>query len=121
MFSVLLLFIFTFSLAAIVSFIVVKIFNPYISAIFERIIQDKISGAWHKYIQFAAYITGISGGVNIYRIDDYITENSKIQFNLARWLLEVYRTGISALQKFGMDVSYCVFTSVDCICHSSGI
>ncbi len=99
MFSVL-LFVITFFIPVIVSYTVVKVFDAPVSAIFQRIIQDKISRAWDKYIKFAAYITGISGGVNIYKLEDYIA--GKIKLNLYRCILEIYRLIIETLQSLAL-------------------
>jgi len=67
----------TFALAIIVSFGVVKIFDKPIAAIFSRIIQDSISSAWHRYVTFAAYVVGISGGVRIHQLERYISAPHK--------------------------------------------
>ncbi len=92
----------TFVLAAVVSFWVVQVFNKPISTIFRRIIQDEISSAWHKYVKFAAYVVGISGGVRIHELERYIsapTEDSQVlELNSDRWILEAYRTIIETLQ-----------------------
>ena len=92
----------TFVLSVIVSFGVVKLFDKPIDAIFKRIIQDEISRAWHKYITFAAYVVGISGGVRIYQLERYIgapdVDTEVLVLNAERWTLEVYRTIIETLQ-----------------------
>jgi len=92
----------TFTLSIIVSFGVVKTFDKPVSAIFHRIIKDEISKVWEKYIKFAAYVVGISGGVRIYQLERYISapyKHSKILvLNAERWTLEVYRTIIETLQ-----------------------
>jgi hypothetical protein len=92
----------TFSLSIAVSFGVVKTFDKPISAIFNRIIKDEISTVWEKYIKFAAYVVGISGGVRIYDLERYISAPEKdtevLVLNAERWTLEVYRTIIETLQ-----------------------
>ena len=93
----------TFAIALTVSSIVVLVFAKPINNILGRIIADKISTAWSKYLKFAIYITGISSGVRIRALEKYITEpgyeGSKIvQLNPERWVLEVYRTVIETLQ-----------------------
>ncbi|UXI03898.1 hypothetical protein [Photobacterium sp. TY1-4] len=92
----------TFALAIAVSFCVVKIFDSPIASIFSRIIQDPISSAWHKYVTFAAYVVGISGGVRIYQLERYISAPHKdtqiLELTVERWTLEVYRTIIETLQ-----------------------
>ena len=93
----------TFVIAFVVSSIVVLVFGRPVNNILSRIIADKISSAWSRYLKFAIYITGISSGVRIWDLEKYITkpgyEGAEIvQLNPERWLLEVYRTVIGTLQ-----------------------
>ncbi|MCG8053808.1 MAG: hypothetical protein JAZ15_21680 [Candidatus Thiodiazotropha endolucinida] len=92
----------TFTLSIAVSFGVVKTFDKAIASIFTRIIQDQISSVWQKYIKFAAYVVGISGGVRIYQLERYISAPHKdtevLVLTSERWTLEVYRTIIETLQ-----------------------
>ena len=93
----------TFVIAFVVSTIVVLVFGRPVNNILTRIIADKISSAWSRYLKFAIYITGISSGVRIWDLEKYITkpryEGAEIvQLNPERWLLEVYRTVIGTLQ-----------------------
>lgn len=90
------------SLSIAVSFCVVKTFDKAMASIFSSIIQDQISSVWQKYIRFAAYVIGISGGVRIYQLERYISAPRKnthiLVLNSKRWTLEVYRTIIETLQ-----------------------
>jgi hypothetical protein len=92
----------TFSLSIAVSFGIVKAFDKSMAAIFNRIIQDQISTVWQKYIKFAGYVVGVSGGVRIHQIERYISAPRKdtevLVLNSERWVLEVYRTIIATLQ-----------------------
>ncbi len=92
----------TFVLAAVVSFCVVKVFDKQMSSIFRRIIQDEISSAWYRYVRFATYVVGISGGVRIHQLERYISAPTKdaqvLELNHERWMLEIYRTIIETLQ-----------------------
>ncbi|NPA94881.1 MAG: hypothetical protein GXO58_05580 [Thermodesulfobacteria bacterium] len=92
----------TFALAAFVSFIVVRTFKRPVALIFQRIVNDPISSVWERYITFAAYVVGISGGVRIHQLERYISAPYKGQkvlvLNPERWTLEVYRTIIETLQ-----------------------
>jgi len=92
----------TFAVSVAVSFGVVRLFDIPIKAIFERIIRDEISAAWVRYIKFAAFVVGVSGGVRIHNLERYISAASKNQeilvLNADRWTLEVYRTIIETLQ-----------------------
>ncbi len=92
----------TFVLSVGVSFIVVSIFKAPMGEIFNRIIQDTISSAWQKYVIFATYVVGISGGVRIYDLERYITarmnELEILELTFERWIIEIYRTIIETLQ-----------------------
>ena len=96
----------TFSLALLVSFIVMRLFSSSINAILARIIHDPIHEAWAKYTKFAGMVVGTSSGIRIYDMEKYITpltyaENDKrivIELTQERWVLEIYRTIIETLQ-----------------------
>lgn len=93
----------TFVISLLVSFIVVRLFNAPVDKILKRIIADEISDAWVKYIKFGLYVVGISSGVRIYDLERYITkpqikDAEIIPLTFERWVLEVYRTIIEALQ-----------------------
>ena len=92
----------TFLIASAVTFIVASIFKRPISAILERILGDKISSAWQRYVTFAIYVVGISGGVRIWDLEKYISPHGvdvpQLLLSRDRWVLEVYRTVIDTLQ-----------------------
>lgn len=84
-----------------VSAIVVRVFSKSVDQILTRIIADEVSRAWTKYITFAEYVVGISSGVNIFQLQQYITpqeHGSSYSLTLDRWILEIYRTIIGALE-----------------------
>ncbi|MGD8396063.1 MAG: hypothetical protein PVF43_11365 [Candidatus Eiseniibacteriota bacterium] len=104
----------TFGIALLACFVVTQLFRRPLDRIFERIIGDEISAAWVRYILFAAYVVGISGGVRVWELERYITpqpaprpvadsaaevaEAAPLVLNAGRWTLEVYRTLIGTLQ-----------------------
>ena len=92
----------TFLLALAVSFGVVHLFDRPIGSILRRIVGKELSAAWHRYIKFAAYVVGVSGGVRIGELERYISAPDKdaeiLALNAERWTLEVYRTVIETLQ-----------------------
>lgn len=92
----------TFAIAVLASFGVARLFDRPISAILGRIVAEELSAAWHRYLKFAIYVVGVSGGVRIWELEKYITPRSKDVeipvLNLERWVLEVYRTVIGTLQ-----------------------
>ncbi len=92
----------TFAIAVIVSFLVVILFRKSIATIRPRIVAEEISRAWSRYLTFAIYVVGVSGGVRVWDLEKYITPRPKeaeaIVLNAERWTLEVYRTVIGTLQ-----------------------
>jgi hypothetical protein len=92
----------TFLIALAVTFIVAKVFRRPIETILERIFGDQIGSAWQRYVTFAIYVVGISGGVRIWELEKYISPHGlgeqQLILNRERWVLEVYRTVIETLQ-----------------------
>ena len=92
----------TFAVALLVSFIVARLFSASIRRILERVVSPDLAGAWHRYLIFALYVVGISGGVRMYSLEQYINprdpKSPALILNADRWTLEVYRTVIETLQ-----------------------
>ncbi len=92
----------TFILAIVTSFIIVKFFDKPIGKILNRVIGEDLGPAWQKYLKYAIYVVGISGGVRIWELEKYLQPQHKdvlqIVLNSERWTLEVYRTIIGTLQ-----------------------
>jgi lysylphosphatidylglycerol synthetase-like protein (DUF2156 family) len=112
-----LLLIVTFLVALLVCFIVSRLFNDSIYKILNLIVPEAINEAWLKYIKFAIYVVGISGGVRVWDLEKYITsryDNREIvQLTTERWTLEIYRTLIGSLQSIAtVLLIFFVFTLV---------
>ena len=92
----------TFAIALAVSFGAVRLFDKPIGSILRRIVADELSGAWLRYVRFAAYVVGVSSGVRIRELERYISAPDRdeeiLVLNAERWTLEVYRTVIETLQ-----------------------
>ena len=92
----------TFMIALGVSAIVIQMFSTSILKILQRIVADELANAWHQYIKFAAYVVGVSGGVRIYQLEQYINALHKdvevLALTTHAWTLEIYRTVIGTLQ-----------------------
>ena len=92
----------TFVIALGVSAIVIHMFGTSILKILQRIVADEMANAWHQYIKFAAYVVGVSGGVRIYQLEQYINAPHKdvevLALTTQAWTLEIYRTVIGTLQ-----------------------
>jgi len=92
----------TFAIALLVSFVVATLFSASIRRILDRIVSPDLAGAWHRYLVFALYVVGVSGGVRMYSLEQYINPRDPkapaLLLNSDRWTLEVYRTVIETLQ-----------------------
>ena len=92
----------TFVIALGVSAIGIHMFSASILRILQRIVADELANAWHQYIKFAAYVVGVSGGVRIYQLEQYINAPHKdvevLALTTQAWTLEIYRTVIGTLQ-----------------------
>ena len=102
--------------AGLVSFIAARAFSRPVESILNRLIADEIAGAWVRYMKFAIYVVGISGGVRIHSLERYAipqptprrlpereafeaaAEAVKLELTSERWVLEIYRTIIESLQ-----------------------
>lgn len=112
-----LLLIVTFLVALLVCYIVSRLFNDSIYKILNLIVPEAINEAWLKYIKFAIYVVGISGGVRVWDLEKYITsryDNREIvQLTAERWTLEIYRTLIGSLQSIAtVLLIFFVFTLI---------
>ena len=83
----------TFVIALGVSAIVIHMFSTSILKILQRIVADELANAWHQYIKFAAYVVGVSGGVRIYQLEQYINAPHKdvevLALTTQAWTLEI--------------------------------
>jgi hypothetical protein len=92
----------TLLISVVVCFLVARVFDRSIRSILVRLVTDELSSAWHRYITFAIYVVGISGGVRVYSLEQYVNPRSSDQpvpaLTASRWALEAYRTIIETLQ-----------------------
>lgn len=91
----------TFVIAAAASTAVALLFARPVNKILARLVSETLAPIWQRYILFAIYIVGISGGVRLWDLERYITpdkEGKLLVLNSDRWLLEVYKTIMGALQ-----------------------
>lgn len=101
MFATLLAVTFVTSLA--VSLLVIAFFSKPCGLILQRIMADEISKAWLQYLKFAIVVVGVSSGVRVWELEKYITPRQLkdaqiLELTRDRWILELYRTIIEALQ-----------------------
>lgn len=92
----------TFLVSLLVCFIVTKLFTKPIDGVLEKIVAIDIAYAWTKYLKFAIYVVGLSGGVKIYSLESFLRVPSEDceppTLTSDRWVLEIYRTVIESLQ-----------------------
>lgn len=85
-----------------VSFVLVRVFRKPIANILQRLISESIYAEWGKYLRFAIYVVGISGGVQIWKLERYVVaegpEARILELTPERWVLEIYATVIGTLQ-----------------------
>lgn len=106
MFFVLLLL--TLGVALLTSATVVLFFKKPIRQILDRIIGEEIAGGWQRFLLFAIYVVGISSGVQIWKLEQYLhapdgpgpdgATRLPLALDSASMGLEVYRTIIQVLQ-----------------------
>lgn len=92
----------TFVTALVVSFIVATLFSRSMRRILEKVVSPELAGAWHRYVIFALYVVGVSGGVRINALEQYVNpvmpQRPVPVLTQERWILELYRTIIETLQ-----------------------
>ena len=92
----------TFAVATLVCFVVMRVFAGPLDAILQRIVASDIAGAWTRYLKFAIFVVGISGGVRIHYLESFLQAPSEHftppELTGERWVLEIYRTIIESLQ-----------------------
>lgn len=91
-----------FLIAVTVCAIITRLFDKPLKEILGRIVPDDITRAWARYLKFAIYVVGISGGVRIWQLERYISKRSQtdeiLQLTRERWIVEIYQTVIGTLQ-----------------------
>lgn len=97
--------------------IIVKVFRGPIDRILLRLVGEDLYTTWSRYIIFAIYVVGISGGVRVWDLEKYISpqvgDGAILQLTPERWVLEIYRTAISTLQSNAwMLLVFFIFTLI---------
>ena len=91
----------TLAIAIGVSGLVIFFFRKSIKKIFLRILGEEIAIAWQKFLTFALLVVGVSSGVNIWKLEQFISpETEAIKRPVLTpeyWGLEIYRTIIETL------------------------
>jgi hypothetical protein len=91
----------TFVIALAMSTLVALLFRKPIFKILSRLVTDELAPTWQRYILFATYVVGISGGVQFWNIEKYVTpdkDGKLLQLTSDLWIVELYRSTIGSLQ-----------------------
>lgn len=91
----------TFIIAAATSTVIALLFSKPVKKILGRLVTEELAPTWQRYLLFAIYVVGISGGVRVWEIEKYITpdkEGKLLVLNSDRWVIEIYKTVVGALQ-----------------------
>jgi hypothetical protein len=92
----------TFGAAFLTCAILSQVFKKPVKQILNRLINEDISVAWAKYMTFAIFVTGISGGVRVWELERYVFPQGEdkviMELTGERLFLELYRTIIGTLQ-----------------------
>jgi hypothetical protein len=89
------------AVAVVVSFVVGMLFKKPVLKILCRLVSEELAPTWHRYLMFAIYVVGISGGVRLWEMEKYITpdkDGNLAVLNSDRWMMEIYKTIIGSLQ-----------------------
>ena len=106
MFFVLLLL--TLGVALATSLLIVFLFRKPIRQILDRIIGEEIASGWHRFLLFAIFVVGVSSGVQIWKLEQYVHPERyaprdggvipPLTLDGPSLGLEIYRTIIQTLQ-----------------------
>ncbi len=91
----------TFLIAAVTSALPALLFSSPVKKILSRLVPDELAPSWSRYITFAIYVVGISGGVRVWDVEKYISPDQTghiLILNQDRWVIEIYKTIIGSLQ-----------------------
>ena len=96
----------TLGVALLTSLIVVLFFRKPIRQILNRVIGEDLASGWQRFLLFAVFVVGVSSGVQIWKLEQYLHPDPGLPKGAARVLeldtasiaLEIYRTVIQTLQ-----------------------
>jgi hypothetical protein len=91
----------TFLLAAATATVVALLFAKPIQKLLSKLVSTDLAPVWRKYLIFAIYVVGISGGVRVWDVERYITPDKDgrlLELTRDHWVVEIYKTVLGALQ-----------------------
>ncbi len=91
----------TLGIACGVAALVLLAFRKPVDRILGRIIGEEIADAWRKFLMFALFVVGVSSGVRIWKLEQFLQPAAEGKPRLILtpeyWGLEIYRTVIDTL------------------------
>lgn len=91
----------TFVVALAMSTFVALLFSRPIDKILTRLVSEELAATWRRYILFATFVVGISGGARLWEMEKYLEPDKQGHFltlTSDRWVIEVYKTVVGSLQ-----------------------
>jgi hypothetical protein len=106
----LLLLLYTLIISLVVCTIFAFVFNKPVGRILERIFKEEIYIIWQKYIIFSIFVVGVSSGVKIWKLEEYLNPDQAVNklasLNTDRIVLEIYRVIIDT----SVSITWLIFT-----------
>ncbi len=91
----------TFTVAMAMSTFVALLFFRPIGRILNRLVSEDLAATWRRYILFATYVVGISGGARLWEMERYLEPDRQgraLMLTADRWVIEIYKTVVGSLQ-----------------------
>ena len=85
-------------LAVTISYLVIKIFDKSISGIIKKVVPEDISTGWILFLKLAIYLVGVSGGVNMFKLEEFLNIRSNQPLSYSYFFLELYRIVFETLK-----------------------
>ncbi len=95
------LLIITFVVAAGTSTVAALLFAKPVNKILARLVSAELAPTWQRYILFAIYVVGISGGARVWELERYINPDKDgkiLALTSDRWVVEIYQSVLGTLQ-----------------------
>jgi hypothetical protein len=65
----------TFLIAVVTSTLAASLFSRPVKKILDRLVSEELGATWKRYILFAIYVVGVSGGVRVWDLERYLTSS----------------------------------------------
>lgn len=92
----------SFLVSVFFALLTVYIFRGSLKKTLTRVVGEGLADSWKKFIQFALFVVGISGGVKPWNMERYLIQPDsgakQLVLTNERWVLEIYMVIIDTLQ-----------------------